>query len=94
MTKKPHQSAVRRQYLTIKAQYPDVVLLFRMGDFMEAFDEDAQTIHEVLSYSLLQRDGHPICGFPALHLDQHVATLLAAGHKVAIAEQMERPKAA
>jgi DNA mismatch repair protein MutS len=87
-------SAQRRQYLTIKAQCPDVLLLFRMGDFYEAFDEDAQTIHEVLGITLLQRDGHPVCGLPYFSAEKHIQTLLQAGHKVAIAEQMERPNAA
>ncbi len=86
----------RRQFLTIKQQYPDVVLLFRMGDFYETFDDDAVTISQVLGITLTSREmgrgGRiPMAGVPIHSAEGHIARLLAAGHKVAIAEQMEKP---
>ena len=71
---------------------PDAVLLFRLGDFYEEFFEDAETVSSVLELTLTKRQGMPMCGFPYHALDTYLPKLVAAGLKVAIAEQVEDPK--
>ena len=71
---------------------PDAVLLFRLGDFYEEFFEDAETVSSVLELTLTKRQGMPMCGFPYHALDNYLPKLVAAGLKVAIAEQVEDPK--
>ena len=85
-----------RQYRRLKAQYPDAILLFRLGDFYEMFEEDARIASRELDLVLTSRRFSkrvklPMCGIPYRQLDAYVAKLLARGHKVAIAEQMEPP---
>src|SRR5688572_19301108 len=87
---------IRRQYLSIKRQYPDVIVFFRMGDFYETFDDDARLASEVLDIVLTSREmgrGNRVdmAGIPYHAADGYVARLLAAGHKVAIAEQVSEP---
>ncbi len=87
---------IRRQYLSIKRQYPDVILFFRMGDFYETFDDDARLSSEVLDIVLTSREmgrGNRIdmAGIPYHAADGYIARLLAAGYKVAIAEQVSEP---
>ena len=87
---------VRRQYLTIKHSYPDAILLFRMGDFYECFDADAQTLAAALEIALtsrtMGRDTRvPMAGVPAVSLDTNLARLIKQGHKVAICEQLSDP---
>ncbi len=87
------------QYLDIKADYRDVILLYRMGDFYETFYEDAKLISKVLGIALTRR-AHgksadvPLAGFPYHALDNYLPKLLSAGHRVAICEQVEDPKLA
>ena len=86
----------RKQYLDIKAQYPEEILLYRMGDFYETFDDDARTTSRDLEIVLTQREmGHgemvPLAGIPFHSLDNYLAKLLKKGHKVAIAEQTSLP---
>jgi len=86
-----------RQYAKIKAQYPDTLLLFRMGDFYETFERDAQTASEVLGITLTKRGNGaagdvPLAGFPHHALDTYLPRLLKAGYRVAICEQLEDPK--
>lgn len=95
------ESPMMRQYLAIKQQYPEHLLLFRMGDFYETFNEDAKAAARALNIALTQRgtrgkDGPPIplAGIPYHQLDNYLAKLLRAGIKVAVAEQMEDPKQA
>ena len=88
-----------KQYLDMKAQYPDAVLLFRMGDFYEMFFEDAQTVSGVLDLTLTSRnkgkeDSVPLCGFPYHAASGYISKLIENGFKVAICEQMEDPKLA
>ncbi len=87
-----------RQYAEQKAQAPDAILLFRMGDFYETFFEDAKTISRVLGLTLTARskgdDAIPLAGVPYHALDGYLAKLVRAGYKVAISEQMEDPKQA
>jgi DNA mismatch repair protein MutS len=87
---------IRRQYLSIKRQYPDIIVFFRMGDFYETFDGDAELVAGVLGITLTSRElgkGNriPMAGIPYHAVEGHVARLLAAGHKVAIAEQLTQP---
>lgn len=87
---------VRRQYLTIKHSYPDAIVLFRMGDFYECFDDDAHTLAAALEIALtsrtMGRDTRvPMAGVPAVSLDTNLARLIKQGHKVAICEQLSDP---
>jgi DNA mismatch repair protein MutS len=86
-----------RQYQQVKAKYPDTVLLFRMGDFFETFDEDAKITSKVLGIVLTKRGNGtagetPLAGFPHHALDTYLPKLLHAGYRVAICEQLEDPK--
>ena len=87
-----------RQYKAIKEQYPQYVLLFRMGDFYEMFYEDAKTASRVLGLALTSRSkgptAVPLAGIPYHALDSYLARLIKAGHRVAICEQTEDPKLA
>jgi len=84
---------MRRQYLQIKKQYPDAVVLFRLGDFYEAFDEDAKIAAQVCDIVLTSRpvgkgQRVPLAGVPYHAVDGYLAKLIKAGHKVAIVEQV------
>ena len=86
----------RRQFLEFKAKYPDSLLLIRMGDFYEAFDDDAHTLSKVLGIALTARESGaggkaPLAGIPHHSLDNHLGTLVASGLKIAIAEQTSDP---
>lgn len=88
-----------QQYRSIKQQHTDSILFFRMGDFYEMFYEDAYIASKVLDIALTSRDkskdsGVPMCGVPWHSADFYIAKLVKAGHKVAICEQVEDPKAA
>jgi DNA mismatch repair protein MutS len=83
-----------RQYRQLKQHYPDALLFYRLGDFYELFDEDAKTAARELNLVLTSRRFSkkvrlPMCGVPFRTVTGYVARLLQAGHKVAIAEQME-----
>lgn len=85
-----------RQYQEMKRQYPDVLLLIRCGDFYELYGEDAVIGSKAMEIALTARDVRgqkmPMAGVPFHAIDRYLARLLAAGHKAAIAEQMEDPK--
>ena len=86
----------RRQFLEFKSSYPDSLLLIRMGDFYEAFDDDAHVLSEVLGIALTARESGaggkvPLAGIPHHSLENHLGTLVEAGLKVAIAEQTSDP---
>ncbi|WP_240739127.1 hypothetical protein [Marinitoga lauensis] len=83
-----------RQYLEIKNEYNDCILLFRLGDFYETFFEDAKITSEALQITLTQRNGHPMAGIPHHALDNYLKKLLEQGFKVAICEQVEDPATA
>jgi DNA mismatch repair protein MutS len=85
-----------RQYREQKAQVPDAILLFRMGDFYELFYEDAELGARVLGITLTSRDGGrtPLAGIPHHALESYLGKLVSAGYKVAISEQIEDPRAA
>lgn len=85
-----------QQYWEIKAQHPDKVVLFRMGDFFEMFHSDAETAAPILGIALTQRnkkdsESAKMCGVPYHTIATPIAKLLAAGHKVAICDQIEDP---
>ncbi len=87
---------IRRQYLKIKSAHPDAILLFRMGDFYETFDEDAVLAAKELEITLTSRSMGkglrvPLAGVPAHSLDTYLARLIKKGHKVAICEQISDP---
>ncbi len=88
-----------KQYYQIKAQHPDAIVLFRMGDFYETFGEDAVTTAKVLGITLTKR-AHgasadvELAGFPYHALDNYLPRLVKAGFRVAICEQLEDPKKA
>ena len=86
-----------QQYARVKAKYPDTILLFRMGDFFETFDEDAKTTAAVLGITLTKRGNGasgetPLAGFPHHALESYLPKLLKAGHRVAVCEQLEDPR--
>ena len=88
-----------KQFWEAKKLHPDSIMLFRMGDFYETFDEDAVLTSEILSITLTKRSNGaastiPLAGFPYHSLEQHLHKLLKAGHRVAICEQVEDPKKA
>lgn len=86
-----------QQYVDMKAENPDALLMFRLGDFYEAFFDDAKTISDVLSLVLTARgtdgDGEniPMCGIPWHAADNYFGRLVRDGFKVALVEQMETP---
>ncbi len=93
---KEGSTPIRRQYLKIKQQYPKAIVLFRLGDFYETFDEDAKLASRELEIVLTSRGmgkGHkvPMAGIPYHALDNYLARLISRGYKVAICEQVTKP---
>ncbi|MCX7654423.1 MAG: DNA mismatch repair protein MutS [Fervidobacterium sp.] len=80
-----------KQYLDIKEKYKDAILLFRLGDFYEAFFDDALTVSKVLNIVLTKRQDAPMAGIPYHALENYLKKLVDSGFKVAICEQMEDP---
>jgi DNA mismatch repair protein MutS len=97
-TTEPQHTPMMQQYLAIKAEHPDTLLFYRMGDFYELFFEDAKVAAPVLDIVLTQR-GHsagdpiPMAGVPFHSVQGYLKKLIEAGFKVAICEQMELPGA-
>ena len=89
-----------QQYRRIKAEYPDTILFFRMGDFYEMFFEDAEIASKALQITLTSRHGSattpsvPLCGVPYHAVDTYLARMIRQGFRVAICEQVEDPRAA
>jgi DNA mismatch repair protein MutS len=86
-------SPIRRQYLDTKRRYPDAILLFRLGDFYETFDDDARILSSELEIALTGREmgrGErvPLAGIPYHAAEGYIARLIAKGYKVAICEQL------
>ena len=84
---------LRRQYLEIKRRHPDAILLFRIGDFYEAFDDDARTISRELGIVLTSKPMGkntrvPLAGVPHHSLERYLSRLINKGHRVAICEQL------
>ena len=87
---------IRRQYLNVKHSYPDAIVLFRLGDFYETFDDDARLASQELEITLTSRSMGknlrvPMAGVPAHSLETYLARLIKAGYKVAICEQLSDP---
>ncbi|MGI6423534.1 MAG: DNA mismatch repair protein MutS [Candidatus Dojkabacteria bacterium] len=86
------------QYMKFKKQYPDKIVLFRMGDFFETFGEDAKIASKVLNITLTARDKSTnavaLAGFPHKAIDQYLPKLISAGYCVVIVDQLEDPKLA
>lgn len=81
------------RYQSIKAALPkDSILLFRLGDFYEAFFEDAEIMAAHLDLTLTKRNGTPMCGFPVHGLDRYIGRLLGAVHTVALSNQTKASK--
>ena len=85
-----------KQYLSIKEQYPDAILFYRMGDFYEMFFEDAHLASRLLEITLTSRNKNdespvPMCGFPYRAARGYIARLISHGHKVAVCDQIEDP---
>jgi len=92
----PVHSPVRTQYLHIKHQNPDAILFFRMGDFYEMFDDDAEIVARELEIALTRRDfgrgeKSPMAGIPYHAADGYIARLVGKGYRVAICEQTSDP---
>ena len=92
---------MKRQYNAIKDKNKDCILFFRLGDFYEMFDEDAEVAARELDLTLTTRDRGkpkeeqtPMCGVPHHSVDAYIARLVQKGYKVAICEQMEDPATA
>ena len=88
-----------KQYLEIKKEYQDTILMFRLGDFYEMFFEDAKVASRELELVLTGRDcgqaeRAPMCGVPFHSVDSYIARLVSRGYKVAICEQTEDPATA
>jgi len=91
-----HHTPMMQQYLRIKAQHPDVLLFYRMGDFYEMFYDDARRAAALLDIALTQRGASagapiPMAGVPAVTLDSYLAKLVRKGQSVAICEQRGEP---
>ena len=84
-----------KHWREVKAQHPETILFYRVGDFYEMFHEDAQLAARVLDITLTSRgDGVPLAGVPVKAAAEYLRQLIGAGHRVAICEQVEDPKLA
>ncbi len=98
MSRSALETPMMRQYLAIKAQHPDAIVFYRMGDFYEMFLRDAEIAAPLLEIALTTRDKAkadpvPMCGIPVHAADQHLKRLAELGHRVAICEQVEDARA-
>ena len=89
-------SKMMSHYLTVKEQYSDCIIFYRLGDFYEMFFEDAKVVSKTLDLTLTGRDcgleeRAPMCGVPFHAADQYIGKLVSAGFKVAICEQLTEP---
>jgi len=96
-TKDIVETPLMKQYNTIKAKYPDALLLFRVGDFYETFSEDAIKASKILGIVLTKRANGAasyveLAGFPHHSIDTYLPKLVRAGQRVAICDQLEDPK--
>ena len=99
MGKRAEDTPLLKQYFGIKAQYPDTILLYRVGDFYECYSDDAITISKVLGIVLTKRsngdkEDTPMAGFPHHALNVYLPKLVRAGYKAAVCDQLEDPSKA
>ena len=97
MAKKIAETPMMKQFVEIKKQHPDAILLFRVGDFYETFSDDAISASEILGITLTKRANGAaqfveLAGFPHHALDTYLPKLVRAGRRVAICDQLEDPK--
>ncbi len=90
------ETPIRRQYEALRAQHPDCLLLFQLGDFYESFEEDAKVVSRVCGITLTSRefgkgDRVALAGVPLGRLEHYLARLIEAGYHVAVAEQVSPP---
>ena len=90
-------SPMMRHYISVKSEYPDVIIFYRLGDFYEVFFEDAVITSRELELTLTGRNAGldervPMCGVPHHAVDIYIDKLIKKGYKVAICEQLEDPK--
>jgi len=98
VTKATKITPLMKQYNDIKFKYPNTVLLFRVGDFYETFGQDAVLASKVLGIVLTKRGAGSaseteLAGFPHHSIENYLPKLVKAGHRVAICDQLEDPKA-
>ena len=96
MSKTREDTPLLKQYFSIKAQNPEAVLLYRVGDFYETYSDDALLASKVLGLVLTKRsngdkEATPMAGFPHHAIEQYLQKLIRAGYKVAICDQLEDP---
>ncbi|MDX2147792.1 MAG: DNA mismatch repair protein MutS [Planctomycetota bacterium] len=86
----PRETPAMQQYAAFKARHPGCVLLFRIGDFYEMFDDDAVRVSRAIGLTLTQRtEGVPMAGVPFHQLENYLRKMLAAGFRIAVADQIE-----
>ncbi len=95
----PKLTPMFEQYMQVKAEHPDALLFFRMGDFYEMFHEDAEVASRELGITLTTRNPNsevkiPMCGVPHHSADGYLAQLLEKGYKIAVCDQIEDPRQA
>lgn len=95
----PKYSPMMEHYLSVKKQYPDALLFYRIGDFYEMFFDDAKTVSRELDLVLTGKnagvpDRVPMCGVPFHAVNSYIQRLVQRGYKIAICEQMQDPKEA
>lgn len=90
---KQTDSPMMKQFRDLKAKHPDVLLLFRCGDFYETYEDDARECAKVLGITLMFRndDKMPMAGFPYHALDTYLPKLIRTGRRVAICDQLDPP---
>ena len=99
MAKTGEDTPMLKHYFSIKAQHPEAILLYRVGDFYETYSDDAVTTSKVLGLVLTRRSNGdkgdtPMAGFPHHAIETYLQKLVRAGYKVAICDQLEDPKLA
>lgn len=93
INRKNNMSPLMQQYNNIKSKYPDAILLFKVNDFYEIFDNDAKLVSDILEITLTKRINPDkksftlLAGFPIRAIDDYLPKLVKAGHRVAICEQ-------
>ena len=96
MAKKAEDTPMLKQYFAVKAQHPEALLLYRVGDFYETYSDDALIASKVLGLVLTKRSNGdkeptPMAGFPHHAIETYLQKLVRAGYKVAICDQLEDP---
>lgn len=95
--KQAEDTPLLKQYFAVKAQHPEAVLLYRVGDFYETYSDDAVLVSKVLGLVQTKRsngdkEAVPMAGFPHHAIEQYLTRLIRAGYKVAVCDQLEDPK--